>query len=306
MTDIFGVYNIRSRISVGLVVLAPLLIQAYMLIPEVRNISSTCVITIITFALSNLMIIVARTNGSKALHKCFPHSLPAQQYLLPEDNTIDKYTKARYYAFFKSRLNGFEITDNATDMKAHSESAIKWLISQTRNSTEFPLITEENTNTPYGESPVSTAMGAYFNKKAYTDPTLRRKYTRMGFWVNIRLIRYPDVLLMAAESANEKGLMGEASGYLEQVRAHARGTLTNVLPKVESLDQSVLREAIRHERRVELGLEPDRFYDLVRWGIAQEVLQAAGKNYQPKNALLPLPQTEIDKSNGVLVQNPDY
>ena len=104
MTDIFGVYNIRSRISVGLVVLAPLLIQAYMLIPEVRNISSTFVITIITFALSNLMIIVARTNGSKALHKCFPHSLPAQQYLLPEDNTIDKYTKARYYAFFKSRL----------------------------------------------------------------------------------------------------------------------------------------------------------------------------------------------------------
>ena len=53
MTDIFGVYNIRSRISVGLVVLAPLLIQAYMLIPEVRNISSTFVITIITFALSN-------------------------------------------------------------------------------------------------------------------------------------------------------------------------------------------------------------------------------------------------------------
>lgn len=42
---------------------------------------------------------------------------------------------------------------------------------------------------------------------------------------------------MAAESANEKGLMGEASGYLEQVRAHARGTLTNVLPKVESLDR---------------------------------------------------------------------
>ena len=71
-------------------------------------------------------------------------------------------------------------------------------------------------------------------------------------------------------------------------------------------DQGELREAIRHERRVELGLEFDRFYDLVRWGIAQEVLQAAGKNYQPKNALLPLPQTEIDKSNGVLIQNPDY
>ena len=146
MTNIFGVYNIRSRISVGLVVLAPILIQAYLLIPDVRNISSTFVITIITFALSNLMIIVARTNGSKAFHKCFPDGLPAQKFLFPEDTTIDKYTKARYYDFFKTHLNNFEVTNNVTDMKAHSESAIKWLISQTRNSTEFPLIAEENIN----------------------------------------------------------------------------------------------------------------------------------------------------------------
>lgn len=167
-------------------------------------------------------------------------------------------------------------------------------------------ITPENTNKPYGESPVSTAMGAYFNKKAYTEPELRQKYTKEGFWVNIRIIRYPDVLLMAAEAANEKGISGEAIDYLEQVRAHARGSNNDILPKVTSTDQNVLREAIRHERRVELALEPDRFYDLVRWGIAKEVLQAAGKNYQDKNALLPLPQEEIDKSNGVLVQNPNY
>ena len=44
--------------------------------------------------------------------------------------------------------------------------------------------------------------------------------------------------------------------------------------------RQVLRDAIRHERRVERAVEPDRFYDLVRWGIAKEVLQAAGKNYQ--------------------------
>lgn len=153
----------------------------------------------------------------------------------------------------------------------------------------------------------SPAMGAYFNKKAYTDPALRKEYTNKGFWVNIRLIRYADVLLMGAESANEKGIPGEAIDYLEQVRARARGTNSNILPKVTTTDQGELREAIRHERRVELGLEFDRFYDLVRWGIAKEVLHAAGKtNYQDKNALLPLPQTEIDKSKGVLVQNPDY
>ena len=49
-------------------------------------------------------------------------------------------------------------------------------------------VTPENTNKPYGESPVSTAMGAYFNKKAYTEPELRKKYTKDGFWVNIRII----------------------------------------------------------------------------------------------------------------------
>ncbi len=125
-------------------------------------------------------------------------------------------------------------------------------------------------------------MGAYFNKKAYTEPELRKKYTKDGFWVNIRIIRYPDVLLMAAEAANER-YSGEAIDYLEQVRAHARGA-DSILPKVTSTDQSTLRDAIRHERRVELALEPDRFYDLVRWGIAKEVLQAAGKNYQDKNA----------------------
>ena len=163
---------------------------------------------------------------------------------------------------------------------------------------ETDPITPENTNTPYNESPVSQAMGRAFNKKAYTDPALRREYTNKGFWVNIRLIRYADVVLMAAEAANED---------LEMVRARARGNNPNILPKIESMDQTVLRDAIRHERRVELGMEFDRFYDLVRWGIASDVLHAAGKlNYQPKNALLPLPQTEIDKSKGVLVQNPDY
>ena len=88
---------------------------------------------------------------------------------------------------------------------------------------------------------------------------------------------------MAAEAANER-YSGEAIDYLEQVRAHARGADSRYCPKSRPLTKSTLRDAIRHERRVELALEPDRFYDLVRWGIAKEVLQAAGKNYQDKNA----------------------
>ncbi len=167
--------------------------------------------------------------------------------------------------------------------------------------------TEANTNKPYGESPISEAMGAFFNKKAYTAPAMRAKYTREGFWVNIRIIRYPDVILMAAEAANEVGDTENALKYLEMVRAHARGASTTILPKVTTEDQVELRTAIQRERRAELALEPDRFYDLVRWGTAKAVLHAAGKTkYEDKHALLPIPQTEIDKSNGVLKQNPDY
>ncbi|MDO5607868.1 MAG: RagB/SusD family nutrient uptake outer membrane protein [Capnocytophaga sp.] len=164
-------------------------------------------------------------------------------------------------------------------------------------------------NTPYNEKPIAnaTVVNAYYNKKAYTNPALRAQYTRGGFWYNIRLIRYSDVLLMAAEAANEIGNTGTALNYLEQVRARARGGNNAILPEVTTTNQADLRDAIRHERRVELGMEYDRFYDLVRWGIAQEVLHAAGKtNYQPRHQYLPLPQNEVDRSNGVLIQNPNY
>ena len=99
-------------------------------------------------------------------------------------------------------------------------------------------------------------------------------------------------------------MIEEALDYLEQVRKRARGTNTNVLPKVTTTNQSELRDAIHHERHVELALEFGRFYDLVRWNEATTVL--GNKGYTDKNKYLPLPQTQVDASNGVLIQNPDY
>jgi starch-binding outer membrane protein, SusD/RagB family len=90
--------------------------------------------------------------------------------------------------------------------------------------------------------------------------------------------------------------------------ARARAGNNAILPGVTTTDQAALREAIRQERRVELAMEHDRFFDLVRWGIAGEALQAAGKtNFNPsRDVLLPIPQTQIDLSKGVLTQNPGY
>ena len=161
-------------------------------------------------------------------------------------------------------------------------------------------------NTPWGEKPIANdaVINKYYNKKAYGDPALRAIYTKGCYWINIRMIRYSDVLLMAAEAANEQGNTADALNYLEQVRARARGGDVAVLPEVTTTDKALLRTAIKHERRVELAMEWDRFYDLVRWGDAPVVL--GGLGYQPKHQYLPLPQAEIDKSNGVLIQNPNF
>lgn len=151
---------------------------------------------------------------------------------------------------------------------------------------------------------------AYWNKKVYTNPADRLALNnRFGPWMNHRIIRYADVLLMAAEAATEAGgtqNITDAKAWLEMVRSRARGAAA-ILPAVTTNDQAALRNAIRHERFVELGMEEQRFYDIVRWGIDVTVLPAAGKTaYQVKHRLLPIPQGEIDKSGGVLIQNPDY
>ena len=130
---------------------------------------------------------------------------------------------------------------------------------------------------------------------------------RFGWWMNVRLLRYADVVLMYAEAANETGNTTEALDKLELVRARARAGNNAILPKVTTTNQALLRDAIRQERRVELAMEHDRFFDLVRWGIAGQVLQAAGKNFvEPKHNLLPIPQAQIDLSKGVLTQNFGY
>lgn len=134
----------------------------------------------------------------------------------------------------------------------------------------------------------------YWNKKAYTEASTRTKYNQnQNNWENIKILRYADVLLMTAEAAIQTGNTAAASTYLNMTRS--RVGLPAVLPTLANLKQ---------ERRIEFAMENERFYDLVRWGDASTVL--GGLGYQNKNQFLPLPQTAIDKSGGVLIQNPNY
>lgn len=122
---------------------------------------------------------------------------------------------------------------------------------------------------------------------------------------NRRLIRYADVLLMAAEALNENDNPDDALLYLNEVRARAREGNTSILPDITVTDKSELRNIILEERRHELALEGHRFWDLVRTGRASTVLGPLGFE-TGKHELFPIPQNEIDISQGSLQQNPNW
>lgn len=99
--------------------------------------------------------------------------------------------------------------------------------------------------------------------------------------INTKEIRYSDVLLMYAEACVENNNLSTAKMLLEKVRARARGENADILPAFPNYNgytdtQDDLRKAIRHERRVELAMEGHRWFDLNRWGIAAEVMNAFG------------------------------
>ncbi len=166
--------------------------------------------------------------------------------------------------------------------------------------------------TIYGEVLPVGLPNPRYNNKVYTNPALRTSIgNRFGYWMNIRVLRYADVVLMYAEAANELGGTDNiiaAKAAVNSVRLRARNGIAGILPDITTTDQATLRTAIRNERRSELAMEHERFFDIVRWGIAQTVLNAAGKNnfINSRDVLLPIPQTQIDLSAGVLKQNPGY
>ena len=155
---------------------------------------------------------------------------------------------------------------------------------------------------------------------------------------NIKDLRYSDILLIYAEALLETG--GDRQvvcDYVNMVRERARNSRkydveaygntpeekkANRIFQVENVDipdvtvDMDLTVAIRHERRVEFAMEYQRFYDLKRWGYdycRERLIQARGdfgpveNNINPnKFSAYPIPQTEIDRTGGIVTQNPGW
>jgi hypothetical protein len=145
-------------------------------------------------------------------------------------------------------------------------------------------------------------------------------------------MRYADVLLMAAEAAAETGDIATALDYVNQVRNRAKN-MTYVKaangsdaanyvvePYASFPDAAYAVKAVRFERRLELGVEGHRLFDLRRWGNSVSVINeyianekrtippfgAAVKPYQEKHNLCPIPLEAIDRSQNIITQNDGY
>ncbi len=123
--------------------------------------------------------------------------------------------------------------------------------------------------------------------------------------INIKMIRYAEVLLIASEAAMILNQNDKALQYINEVRTRARmcGETGNTVPA--NLTGTVTLDNIVHERRVEFNLEGYRFLDLVRWNLAVENLNhSTADGYQvifesPKHDFLPLPQREVNANNNL-------
>lgn len=155
------------------------------------------------------------------------------------------------------------------------------------------------TTTPEGDKILSTCTNPVYNGKCYMPSYYNNwSYNGYGFDYNVRILRYSDVLLMYAEALLNGAPVGacglSALDAVNIVRGRAE------IPLLSGLTL----EDVWDERRAELALEEDRFFDLVRTGQASRVL--AGKGYvDGKNNLFPIPANQR-QLNPNLEQNPGY
>ena len=138
---------------------------------------------------------------------------------------------------------------------------------------------------------------------------------------NMSMIRYAEVLLIAAEAAIEIGRADEATTYINQVRARARaggdtetgaGVPVTVPPSAVPADlvgPATVADVLE-ERRIELAFEGIRWFDIARRQLGNEVfgpngLEGAKPAFTPDDYLLPLPEDELERNQN-LTQNPGY
>lgn len=225
----------------------------------------------------------------------------------------------------RSRSNnlggGWGFNRPTQDLFDEFETAADGSVDPRRAMTILVPTAEEMTNEAeetYCGNIYISKKNAWYNK----DNTFARLSHDSRGPLNNRQIRYSDVLLMYAEACCELGDLAASKAALNQVRSRVGldgfpySATIQGQARTFADTQADLRQAIRHERRVELAMEGHRWFDLVRWGVAKQTLDAYiaresseareqwGNFVEGKNELFPIPTQELELSG--IAQNPGY
>lgn len=239
-----------------------------------------------------------------------PQGLGCCDFHKPSQNLVNAYKTVNGLPDFENYdTQDYVVNETAADPRLFHTVAMPGVPYKYNEE----LIYEEDWNrTP-------NIYGVYASLKENVDPTCDCFHNVSPFYANSKnriVLRYADVLLFRAEALIELNRESEARPLINEVRERAKAS-TLFIPYAKNLDitsypatgwtNNFAREALRWERRLEFAMEGSRFFDLVRWGIADQVMNtyfnkesqrrsylSGGKFDKNQDEYIPIPQQQIN------------
>lgn len=205
-----------------------------------------------------------------------------------------------YYGFIQGPRSNKPSNMQGWGFKVPSQGLVNFLTERGDSKRLAVTILKRGEAAPGGEMIIDKCPNPYYNGKVYT-PSSTNTFTNNSYGLdhNMRLLRYAEVLLIYAEAMAEGAVVGQPKSGMT-----ADAALTKVRARVGLDPVAATVENIYEERRAELAMEDDRFFDLVRTGKATTVLASKGFKAS-KNEVFPTPANQLQVNTG-LDKTPGY
>lgn len=277
-----------------------------------------------------------RANWSNTLNGCWGIWSCGWDFHKPSQNLVNAYKTRNGLPEFTDYNDSDEYPVNG------KPTAQKWdpRLFHTVGMPTFPYKYESEYTLTKANSRTPNTYGYYTSMKEVPQRSKGESYNRpwQAFDMNDYVLRYTDVMLMRAEALIELGRLQEARTIINDIRQRAKNSIKKhieyaadqcdiaLYPESYFQDKETARKCLRWERRLEMGMEGSRFFDLRRWGIASETLNNYfkseakdvydGQNYAEyykdahftpgKNEFWPVPYNQLYYIPGLYQQNKGY
>ncbi len=277
-----------------------------------------------------------RANWSNTLNGCWGIWSCGWDFHKPSQNLVNAYKTRNGLPEFTDYNDSDEYPVNG------KPTAQKWdpRLFHTVGMPTFPYKYESEYTLTKANSRTPNTYGYYTSMKEVPQRSKGESYNRpwQAFDMNDYVLRYTDVMLMRAEALIELGCLQEARTIINDIRQRAKNSIKKhieyaadqcdiaLYPESYFQDKETARKCLRWERRLEMGMEGSRFFDLRRWGIASETLNNYfkseakdvydGQNYAEyykdahftpgKNEFWPVPYNQLYYIPGLYTQNKGY